>query len=619
MDRPRSWRVQGIDLSSEPPLRIGGAEIDPVSREARSTAGTERLQPQNLKVLIALARRKGAVVTRGTLIDLCWDGRIVGEDVINHSISVLRAFAASVGGFTIETVPKAGYRLVEEEQVRPAPARRTWALAATAGLLASGGAVWYLVDRSPPPANPAREMQVRLSGFTALSPGISAGLLQSLRDETLAAFADDGAIGVAAAAPSGADAQPYRLGGSVEHLASGYKVLLRIDNAATGASLWSHGFDYADGDANKVAREVSVNLANMTRCGFGRSVTHSKPLPDATLRLLFAGCQNDGTIDTNLDRALDYARRVTAASPDFSAGWSSVAATAVVLGPQKPPTEAAAMELEARRALDRALRLDPKNSEAWALKAYVLPIVRFSEREVFLKRAIAARPLDCGCEHHGYGVFLNQVGRLREAAREYRRAVDFMHLNEGMYEELAPAQFAMGERQKALDTLAAGERVGRHPEEFDVLRARFALWAGDYRAAGAILDGKRLSADPTARLMRPVVRALASGNSAAIAQARSALLSRVEDPDTNRPLPISLLATLGDTENALAALRRLASTDPAGAYRTLFDPAFDRSRNDPAYWATARHLGLVDYWTATRHPPDFCKARTAPQACAQLR
>src|SRR5690349_14227744 len=113
MDRPRTWRVQGIELSSEPPLRVGGATIDPVSREAVSTAGTERLQPQNLKVLIVLARQKGEVVTREKLIDLCWDGRIVGEDVINHSISVLRTFAARVGGFTIETVPKAGYRLVE--------------------------------------------------------------------------------------------------------------------------------------------------------------------------------------------------------------------------------------------------------------------------------------------------------------------------------------------------------------------------------------------------------------------------------------------------------------------------------------------------------------------------
>src|SRR5690242_11983282 len=108
MDRPRA----SIELSAEQVLCIGRATIDPVSREAQYPNGQERLQPQSLKVLIALARRKSDVVTRDELIDLCWDGRIVGEDVINHSISMLRTFARRATGFSIETVPKSGYRLV---------------------------------------------------------------------------------------------------------------------------------------------------------------------------------------------------------------------------------------------------------------------------------------------------------------------------------------------------------------------------------------------------------------------------------------------------------------------------------------------------------------------------
>ena len=113
MDRPASWRRHAIDLAAERPFRIGGAHIDPVSRDVQFAGGSERLQPQTLKVLIALVRRKGEVVTRAELVDSCWDGRIIGDDVINHSISVLRDFAERAGGFTIETVPKAGYRLVE--------------------------------------------------------------------------------------------------------------------------------------------------------------------------------------------------------------------------------------------------------------------------------------------------------------------------------------------------------------------------------------------------------------------------------------------------------------------------------------------------------------------------
>src|SRR5438552_13483553 len=104
---------RAIDLATEHPFRVGGASIDPASRDAAFNGTVERLQPQNLKVLVALARNKGEVVTRDELVDLCWDGRFVGDDVINRAISTLRQFAERVGGFEIETVPRLGYRLVE--------------------------------------------------------------------------------------------------------------------------------------------------------------------------------------------------------------------------------------------------------------------------------------------------------------------------------------------------------------------------------------------------------------------------------------------------------------------------------------------------------------------------
>jgi len=251
---------------------------------------------------------------------------------------------------------------------------------------------------------------------------------------------------------------------------------------------------------------------------------------------------------------------VTQATPDFSAGWSAIAGTAAVLGPQKPPAEAKALALEVNRALNTALRLDPKNSEAWALKAYVLPVDRFAEREVLFKRAIAARPLDCGCEHHAYGQFLNEVGRLREAAAEYQRGVDFMPLNEGLYQDLAPAQFASGERTKAMDTAEAGKKISRRPEQFDVLQACLAIWGGDFRRAKSILGSREVMDNRSAKLMMPAVEALAARDGRAIARARATILAETQDLETNRPVAIMLLATLGDTENALAAIERLAKS-----------------------------------------------------------
>ena len=121
-----------IDLGSEAKFRVGSATVDPVAHEAAYNGLTERLQPQNLKVLLALARKRELVVTRDELIDCCWDGRIVGDDVIHRAISTLRQFAARAGGFAIETVPRSGYRLTETRR------RQLWPWVAAAAFLFLG-------------------------------------------------------------------------------------------------------------------------------------------------------------------------------------------------------------------------------------------------------------------------------------------------------------------------------------------------------------------------------------------------------------------------------------------------------------------------------------------------
>src|SRR5437764_8250619 len=108
MNRPAPWLSIMASVVDRRPFKVGGATVDPGSRDARWQDGEERLQAQTLKVLVALMSRRGDVLTRDELIQLCWDGRIVGDDVINRSISLLRHFAERAGGFEIETVPRAG-------------------------------------------------------------------------------------------------------------------------------------------------------------------------------------------------------------------------------------------------------------------------------------------------------------------------------------------------------------------------------------------------------------------------------------------------------------------------------------------------------------------------------
>src|SRR6516164_8960228 len=105
-----------IDLAREPVLQLGPLEVRPSTREV-VVAGEQTLvlEPRVMQVLVALARRRGAVVSRDDLIAECWGGRVVGEDAISRCIQAIRKLADTHGGFSITTIARVGYRLVATE------------------------------------------------------------------------------------------------------------------------------------------------------------------------------------------------------------------------------------------------------------------------------------------------------------------------------------------------------------------------------------------------------------------------------------------------------------------------------------------------------------------------
>jgi len=110
-------RAREIRLATEPPLRVGNVELLPPTRQLRIDGTAETLEPLIMSVLVVLARANGQVVSRDRLIDLCWGGRIVGDDAINRVIGRIRRIRDRQGRslFPIETITKVGYRLARTE------------------------------------------------------------------------------------------------------------------------------------------------------------------------------------------------------------------------------------------------------------------------------------------------------------------------------------------------------------------------------------------------------------------------------------------------------------------------------------------------------------------------
>jgi hypothetical protein len=206
----------------------------------------------------------------------------------------------------------------------PRPLRGLFVAGALTFLVLLVAGAWFVLR---PPAVAAHPMEVRLAGFQLLSADLPATMRDTVRDEIVAAFNQDGVVGISTASgpPPGA-APAYALGGTIQRDGPSIRVITRLTNERSGTTLWSNSFDYDAGQASRVPRHIAVDAGNVIRCGLFGASTYRKALPDSVLRDYLQFCQ--GHWDPNLRegrKALVPAERVVAAAPDFSWGWAAVA------------------------------------------------------------------------------------------------------------------------------------------------------------------------------------------------------------------------------------------------------------------------------------------------------
>lgn len=157
-------------------------------------------------------------------------------------------------------------------------------------------------------------MSVRLAGFQLLSAELPPTIRNTVDAEIAAAFNADGLCSAGGTAPA------YALGGTIQRDGRTIRVITRLTNERSGATLWSANFNYDGNDAAKVPRHITVDAGNVVRCGLFGASTYRKPLPDAVLKDYMQFCQ--GHWDPNMQgrKALVPAQRAVAAVPDFSWG-----------------------------------------------------------------------------------------------------------------------------------------------------------------------------------------------------------------------------------------------------------------------------------------------------------
>ena len=264
-----------------------------------------------------------------------------------------------------------------------------------------------------------------------------------------------------------------------------------------------------------------------------------------------------------------------------------------------------------RAAADRAVAIDNRNSEALYIKGVLLDPRDWIGKEELFKRAIAARRLDCGCEHHQYGGMLLKVGRTAEAVEQLHQANEMLALYVYTPLWLAEALVAAGKPEDAKQFFDAAIDLAPNA----VFARRFTAFKAMAMGDTDLLRDPALEIPAEQRAaMLQAFRALASRDSVVRAQAVKALLALPEDQ--KRSTVAKLLARFGANHEAFEIASRVATG--ASGTSLLWDPSMRGTLDDPGFPALVTQLGLVEYWKATHTKPDVCSETAPPAFCGMI-
>ncbi|QIQ86035.1 winged helix-turn-helix domain-containing protein [Erythrobacter sp.] len=522
-------RARRIDLAHHSDFALGPVRVRPSLRRIVGPDGEAMLEPKVMQVLIALSDPIGALLSRDDLIDRCWDGRVIGDTSINRVISLLRGALRDVAGeaVVVENVPKVGYRLVVRESEAegeadiaegddadapgsPAAAksRRGPFFAGIAVLVAVALAAVFALLR-PTGDEPLPDISVAMLPL-GVAEGVDPLYAAGLESELRAQFAQVGAMEVTASESARMlleeGLSPTEIG---KRLGAHYVWAGDFAVEAERAALDLRLIDVDTGEevlvdrlssAPDAAQHLPFRTARSVSLALGRPVREST-LPEAVsasdfkLYLVANGLMRTRGMDQRR-AALEILGEVTARNPRFAAGWGALA-KAHFLYPAQGVEETARYRGMARAFAERALEMRADTVEALKVIG-----IASEEPEVALANLERAVELDPGDSEAWFWLSIQQQRFLLEGGDPMASALRMVAID-----PLWPAvwnvstlaaEFGRGDLARKMERDIAAASATPAQEMF--AEARLARLEGDLsrfvelttRASRTATDGERL-------------------------------------------------------------------------------------------------------------------------------
>lgn len=381
-----------IDLARAAPFSMGSLQVDPATRQlAYADGSTETLEPRVMETLLALRRAQGSVLSRDDLTAACWRGNIVGEDAIQRVIQRLRKVAALAESFRIDTITKAGYRLIVEDS--PTEGARGDAPSL---------AVLPFTNRSGQPEDESFALGMGEDLVDALSQGVNARVIASsatarFRGRLVTDFPGTGRrLGVR-----------YFLEGNVRRSGDMLRVTAQLVEAANSSIVWSQRFErhldeFAQLQGDLVSEVAATLGATIFKLEMDRALRKPSNLTawECIARAMAANREYGAE---PLGRAIAESQHAMAIAPDYGLAQAIYALTISGAYFSISPTDPD-REREIQHHIDRAFVLDPDN--AGVLAAIAASSAYIGRPMEGLPRALRAIRLRSGhgLAHYAAGV-----------------------------------------------------------------------------------------------------------------------------------------------------------------------------------------------------------------------
>jgi TolB-like protein/DNA-binding winged helix-turn-helix (wHTH) protein len=495
-DADRELRNVPVNLAGTGEFVLGQWRVIPARREIHVHGERRELEPQVMKVLVALAASRPEVVSRDRLVDLCWEGRVVGDDTLNRCIVALRHLVKDLPGapFAIETVRGVGYAMVETRDT-PRTKKRGLRLGMVGALAAISIAIAVALFAGwtqfrPSDTAPA---SIAVLPFRNLSPGDSF-FAEGISEEILGQLGREPQFRVAGRMSSSQFGETpdvreiaarlnvdYVLEGSVRRQGDQVRVNAGLVRASDGTQLWTDTYNGNTTDVFAIQQQVGADIADALRRKLIRSPNKAPAAANPkAYDLYLVGRSLLRTRQRSVGRtASGVLRDSINIDASFAPAWAALAEATELEGADRGNDGLIAARASSRRFAQRALVLDPDLGLAHLELARTAPYGS-AEFVSHIARATQLDPSDAEAQIW-FGVASGAQGRFDEELAAYRRAFAIDPLWFRTTGQLAMALAERGRRKEA--TTVASRGLARDPINLNILLGRIAWIFGDHSEA----------------------------------------------------------------------------------------------------------------------------------------